>query len=314
MSRRFTLYWSSMKMYEECPQKFLWSRGWPGIDVGGGPGKRKPVPERKSDHHRIMGIVIQWVIERFYNDELWKHPKGLRKRLESLVEEKFESEVSRSKWYLPWGQPDKFGEVPTRGEALEICRDGVLGYLATMKQHKLLGPRNKAEIDLLGYINKWNPIGGRADVLNVREDETGITITDGKNASSKDKYVDPDQLRWYALCFYLAFNGKMVDRLGFVWYRYPYDEETGEDGVMWVSYTKDDLKGLARRAVDARKGMEAGQFDPTPAPKVCKLCDYEDVCPARQRQREENSKKRKRKPKAVEVEVSGQEGFVDLKW
>lgn len=314
MSRKFTLYWSSLKMYEECPQKYLWSRGWPGIDVGGGMGRPKPLPERKSDHHRVMGIVIQWVIEKFYNDEWWKHPKGLRKRLEDAVEEKFEYEAGRGKWYLPWGQPGKFGEVPSRGEALETCRDGVLGYLKTMKQHKLLGTRNKAEIDLIGYINKWNPIGGRADVLNIRDDEFGITITDGKNSASKDKYIDPDQLRWYALCFYLAFNGQLPDRLGFVWYRYPYDEETEEEGVTWVTYTKDDLKGLARRAVDARRGMEDKKFDPTPKPDVCKLCDYEDVCAARQQQRAENASKRQRKPKPVEIEMAEASGFVELEF
>ena len=70
--RRFTLYWSSLERYEQCPQKFLWYRGWGVIDVGGGPGNKKPKPKRSSEHHAVMGKVIQAVIEDLYNEEWWK--------------------------------------------------------------------------------------------------------------------------------------------------------------------------------------------------------------------------------------------------
>jgi hypothetical protein len=116
----------------------------------------------------------------------------------------------------------------------------------------------------LAYIDKWNPIGGKLDFLIRRDDEPlkGITILDGKNAASRGKYTDPDQLRFYALTFYLQ-SGVMPDRLGFVYFRFPYgyippesEWEKGPDGtpikpepetgIEWIPFTRDDLTGIAQ--------------------------------------------------------------------
>lgn len=300
MSKPFTLYWSSLDLYEGCGQAFLWSRGWGTIDVGGGPGRRKPVPVEKSRHHAVMGIVIQSAIERMYNDELWRNP-GIKDRLLEIAQSEFGREMARGgiDWRLS----------PSREELWEVVEKGIIGYLRTMKQHKLLGVYNKAELDMVAYVDKFTPIGGRADLI-VRREDTGISILDGKNGRRyKDPrtkqlitYTDPDQLRWYALCFYLAYR-RMPDRLGFVFYRYPYGDpkldvdgnDTGEieEGVDWVPFTKDDLKGLARRAKDALRNMHKEKFDANPEPPKCKFCDYETVCPQRQAQKQANSRNRK---------------------
>ena len=299
----FTLYWSSLALYEDCPQKFLWSKGWGAIDVGGGPGRKKPLPIKKSEHHAILGIAIQWAIERFYNDELWRSldPETLRRRLLELADEIFRIELAKK--YVDWREVnDRMGG---REELEKLVRDAIMGYMRTMKQHKFLGPYAKAEVELLGYVNKYTPIGGRADLI-FRRPDTGVTILDGKNSKRyKDPktgqytltYTDPDQLRWYALLFYLTYL-KMVDRLGFVYYRYPYGTpivddngiDTGEveQGVDWVDFTKDDLKGLAHRAVEAVRGMDREKFAANASPQNCKFCDYESVCPERMAQKEQN--------------------------
>ena len=88
-TKPFTLYWSSLETYEACPQKFLWGRGWPGIDLGAGLGKPKPVPAKRSEHDAYLGTVIAAVIERFYNDELWKDPLSLKSRLEDITQKEF---------------------------------------------------------------------------------------------------------------------------------------------------------------------------------------------------------------------------------
>ena len=301
MARRpYTLYWSSLGLYETCPQKFLWSKGWGEIDVGGGTGRKKPVPKKRSEHHAILGIAIQWAIENFYNSELWRtlDPETLKKRLLELADEIFRIELAKK--YVDWR------EAGDRGELEKLIRDAVMGYMRTMKQHRFLGPYAKAEVELLGYIDKYTPIGGRADLI-IRREDTGITILDGKNSKRyKDPktgkytltYTDPDQLRWYALLFFLTYK-KLVDRLGFVYYRYPYGTpivgddgmDTGEveHGVDWVSFTKEDLKGLAARAVAAMKGMDREKFDANPSPQGCKFCDYETVCPQRLAQKAANS-------------------------
>lgn len=313
MSREYTLYWSSLDMYEQCPQKFLWTRGWGAIDVGGGPGRSKPKPLKKSEHHILMGIAIQAVIERFYNEELWKllTKDELKSRLLELCDQEFNLQLTRR--FIDWRL------APPKKDLQELVVNGVMGYMQTLKAQKLLGPYSRAEVDLVGYVDKYNPIGGRADVV-IRREDTGITIIDGKNSRRyKDgkgglmTYTDPDQLRWYALCFYLGAN-RMPDRLGFVYYRYPYGStvldadgnpvldadgnETKETGVEWVEFTEDDLKGLAQRALDARKGMNKEKFDAQPSWKTCRFCDYESVCPERTAQKNRN----RRGGKAKKVE------------
>lgn len=311
--KKFTLYWSSLAMYEGCPQQFLWSKGWGAIDVGGGPGRKKPKPVQKSEHHAAMGTVIQAVIEDFYNEELWRllGPEQLRERLLELSEESLNLELTKR--YIDWRMS------PPVDEMRQVIKDGVLGYMQTLKAHMLLGPYARAEVELLGYVNKYTPVGGRADTIIRRDEEPlkGVTIIDGKNGKKyKDNkggwmtYTDPDQLRWYAMLFYLSYH-KLPDRVGFAYFRYPagdpvfdYDgnpTNEKEPGVVWVPFTMDDLKGLAQRASTARKAMDKEKFDANPSWRQCKFCDYETVCPQRQAQKKAN--RRNRKPKKDDLQL-----------
>ena len=300
-----------MAMYEGCPQQFLWTKGWGNLEVGGGPGRSKPKPVKKSEHHAVMGTAIQAVIERFYNDELWKllDPQTLRDRMLEMADSNLKAELARR--FIDYRMS------PPMEELRQVVRDGVLGYMRTLKAHMLLGPYSKAEVELLGFVDKHNPVGGRADMI-IRRDDTGVTILDGKNGKrySDGKggtmtYTDPDQLRWYAMLFYLCYQ-QMPNRLGFVYYRYPHGtpildadgQPTGsvESGVDWVPFTKDDIKGLAQRAVDNRKAMDKERFVATPSYKQCKFCEYESVCPERLAQKETNRRTPKEKPGGLKLE------------
>ena len=312
--RKFTLYWSNLSMYEGCPQSFLWGRGWGTIDVGGGPGRRKPRPLEDSRQHAVMGIVLADFWEALYNDEEWRRPEGLMGRLLARAQKCFDQELLTN--HVDWriSQP--------RDELWDCISSGIQGYLRTMKAQKLLGPYAKSEVDLATYVDQHTPVGGRADLI-FRRSDTGVTILDGKNSRRyKDRktkkwmtHTDPDQLRWYAMCFYLL-HGVMPDRLGFVYFRYPFgapkldvdgeevpavDENnmpTGdverEEGVEWVPFTLDDLKGIAVRAKDALRGMNAENFPARPEPPKGRFCSYETVCPERQAQKQKNRRNRKK--------------------
>lgn len=295
MARPFSLYWTSLENFEACPRRFLWSRGWPTKDLGDGLGRRKLVPDpQPSRHHAVMGIVIQQVLENLYNDTLWKEPNGLEDRLIAMVQTVFQKELENPRNYVNWREA-------SRADMLRTCEAGVRGYLRTMKANKLLGPYAVAELDLVASLDdpeastEWL-VGGKADVV-FRRDDVGVTFLDGKNSQSKGKYTNPDQLRWYALMFLLV-HGVMPDRLGFIYYRYPHGQaipgsDATETGVDWVSFTRDDLDGLAERARVARRAMSREEFDPTPTPTTCKFCDYASVCPERQAQIESNRRPRK---------------------
>ena len=102
MGKAFTLYWSGLETYENCPQEFLWKRGWGAIDVGGGPGRRKPLPLRSSRHHAVMGIVIQAVLEDMYNNELWREPRELPDRLMQMVDSEWARQTAKSKNWIDY--------------------------------------------------------------------------------------------------------------------------------------------------------------------------------------------------------------------
>ena len=256
MDEKSTLYWTHLETFEACGQRFLWRYGWGLIDLGRGPGKGKAMPEEESRHHAVMGIVIQAAVEKLYNEELWRDPKNLAQTLRSFVPAEWVRQENKKR-----NQPIDFEKAQlSRADMIEICQDGVSNFLKTMKAQKFLGPYAKAEVPLIGWVDKWTAIGGRADTI-IRRDDTGVTILDGKNTRHRMKYTDPDQLRWYALVFKLAYR-VMPDRLGFVWYRFPPGsellDEDGDpllddkgkrvlgEGVEWIPFTEEDLKGLAK--------------------------------------------------------------------
>lgn len=289
------LYWSNVEAYASCPQKFLWGHGWPGIDLGRGPGRSKEKPGKDSRHHAIMGLVLATAIERLYNDELWRDPVKLPSVLATLVDREFKLTMADPRNYVDWSKS------PPKDELLRVCQDGAQGYLRTMKANKLLGPYAKAEVDITTWLDKYTPIAGRPDVI-IRREDTGITILDGKNGLTPGKYTDPDQLRWYALCFYLAY-GTIPNHLVFCYFRYPvgcppegHDPSVPWTGLVEVPFTEDDLKVVATKAKETYRAMNKTLFDPTPSPQACKFCEYESVCEARTQQKAQNRRTPKKSP------------------
>lgn len=314
----FSLYWSHIEMYEECPRKFLWYRGYGTIDLGRGPGRGKPLPERKSEHHALMGNVICAAIESLYNDEWWREPQGLVSRLDEFVRKEFS--VALAKSHIVWSEtPDnpRWDEAPTREELLQTCLDGVLNYLKTMKRNRLLGPYAKSEVELFALLNKYTPIAGRPDVI-IRRDDTGVMILDGKNAKTPGKYTNPDQLRWYALCFYLAYH-TLPSRLAFVYFRYPESNPPKDfkgppeswTGLVEVPFAKEDLKPLSERAVETHRAITKELFDPTPSFKACQFCEFQSVCDAHAERKMTNIRKKTPKSEA-EVALESATGILDL--
>jgi hypothetical protein len=324
-----SLWWSSFSTYEACPQKFLFKYGQPGIDLGAGDGKPKPLPEQRTEHHLLMGIVVQYGIEKLYNDGLFLRliSKGedhlttpeMVQILKDTVKGKFEEELRDR--YIHWGIS------PPENELLKTCMDSVLGYLRTLKAHRLFGEFSQAESFMFGYVEDV-PVAARVDML-IRRDEKpgrfsnlGWTILDGKNSKHKGKYTDADQLRFYALVFYLSY-GFLPDRVGFVYYRFPHGKpQEGSDeiesGVEWVPLLEEDVRGIAQRVVNVRRGIREGEWEARPTPPMCRFCDWEKVCPERQAQIDKNrrkrggsgkGKKKKKKPDPVPSGVKGDDGF-----
>lgn len=224
-----------------------------------------------------MGIVLSNAIEHLYNDEMWRDPKDLVNRLTDMVRR--EMTFALGKNYIDWSKS------PPKDELLQVCQNGVLGYLRTMKANRLLGPYAKSEVNLTGWVDKYTPVGGRPDII-IRRDDTGVMILDGKNSMTPGKHTNPDQLRWYALVFYLAYN-VMPDRLAFVYFRYPegtppkdHPEGAPWTGLVEVPVTREDIKALGVRANATYHAIAKELFDPSPSPSACLYCDFRTLCDA----------------------------------
>lgn len=312
------LYWTHIKMMRDCPQKYLWTKGHPKHDLGRGYGKSKPLPnedQRESEHHLLMGSVLSKVVEDLYNHELWRDPKGLMDKVEEIARKEFE--VEETKRYCLW-------TYLTRDQAIQTCVDGAINFLKIMKENRLLGVWNKSELKMTPSLNNYFSVCGIADLV-YRDSEGGIHILDGKNASTPMKYEDPDQLRWYALCFKLQY-GVMPKRLGFFFFRYPGDTPPAnlsfvEDqykekwtGFIETSFDAQDIKRLAGEGIETSKAITRGVFEPNPMPKHCTRCAYEPVCEERQAQKKRNSAKRGLGKTNTPDPLKDKEetGFVDL--
>lgn len=271
MNKDSTLYWSHIKMYEECPQKFLWTKGWDGIDLGNGSGKPKTKSDKISRHHAVMGIAIHHAIEKLYNDEIWRTPKKVTENLVKIAEEKFLELFDSSYIDLEEAQM-------TKEDMLKVVVEGAKGFVQTFKHQKLLGEYSRAEVKMLAWIDNWNPIGGYIDILIRR---TGvITVLDSKNSKVKMGFCDPRQLHFYALLFKLSYR-KLPDRLGFVWLRYPYSEEKEEEGITWLNFTAQEIEEISKTALETKKKMYKKKFVATPSNSSCKFCEFQSVCPER---------------------------------
>lgn len=326
MAEKEYLYWSHIEAYEECPQKFLWKHGWGVIDLGRGPGKGKLIKEKRSEHNAVMGNVLSYAIERLYNDELWRTPPSLVRLLTESVEKDFAIRMAKAyiKYDEDWtpGGRNKWDESPPKEILLQTCIDGILNYLRTMKRNKLLGPYAKSEVDLSGFVDKYTKIAGRPDLV-IRREDTGVTIIDGKNAANPGKYTNADQLKWYALCFWIAYHS-IPNRLAFAYFRFPEGsppkevspkvpyEGKPEDwtGLVEVSCTKDDLKLLAHRAVSTRKVMLKEFFDPTPSSKSCTFCDFKNECSAYSDHKAAHARKPKAPMSELETQIEESTGLI----
>jgi len=255
-------------MYEDCPQRFLWTKGWDGIDVGAGEGKPKPVTKPTSRHAAIMGIAIHHAIELFYNDEIYRNGKGVTDLLCTLATEKFNTLCEKS--FIDYEEAKL-----TKQQMLDLVINGVKGFVQTCKHNKLLGTYSKSEVKMIAWIDQYNSIGGIVDIV-VRREDCGTLLLDGKNSRIKEK-VDEDQLHFYALVYRYSYR-KMPDKLGFVWFRYPYVENTQDTGITWVDVSQQKLDELITRVQTAKKSMYKKKFKAKPSRDACIFCNYKDQC------------------------------------
>jgi hypothetical protein len=241
-----------------------------------------------------MGSVIGKVFEKFYEEEWFKDHSTLETRAKERLHSALEKQLDRN--FIDW-------ELISKRDMIDICQKGVNGMIATIKGNRLLGNLySRSEFEIGGKITSNIEISGKVDLI-FGHTQTGVTILDGKNGKRNSKgavRVDSGQLKFYALCYYTNY-GKLPDRVGWLYFRYPYGmpkEDGGiETGVEWFPVSDSDLKKMCSRIIDMQGKVQRKLFDARPKQATCGFCDYASVCNAYKQHQDELALKRASKPK-----------------
>lgn len=243
----------------------------------------------------LYGSIVGSLFEDFYEQELWRSrdPKP-RKLVMDLVDKTVQRVIDEEE-----GEPGRFisfdpeqgsTQYTSREELEADVRDSVGRGLDSIKHHRLIGPVARAEIKLDSEVD-GHKLGGRVDFLIRRtKPHRDKIILDGKGSKKHTlKYLDWDQLRWYAMLHRERF-GKLPDKVGYLLWRF-----TPVDSLLWLEFdeaTIDEFKAQVLATVVATdallkkvEGQPADEaiktFKPRPSQQNCRFCTYavEDLCP-----------------------------------
>ena len=247
------LSYSGRKSYLTCPEKYRLAYVVKDKTRGDSRGS-------------FLGSIIGKVFEWFYTRKAWATPDPIATTL-SYVDEATQS-VFRKESFDPIQDPAFVHML--RQDLNKFVPEGV----EVIRSHGLLSPQSRAETDLtVEYSNpKYDltlKIGGRSDFIHGK-DENDIWLMDGKASKHRDKYVDAEQLIWYANLHFLKYHIAPT-RLGFIFWCFP------EDPIKWIAYNNTDMRASLDKTFEVAKKIILKQFEATPS-NNCYLCDYKDKC------------------------------------
>jgi hypothetical protein len=249
----------------------------------------------------VYGSVVGLLMEDFYILKIWKAEKpqqALLERVRPTIDKVIKKETTpwkdRPAGVLMW-KGSKEGQNPkalyTNIEELEAdVRDTIPRAFRSVRHHKLLGPRTDAEYKL-DYVKGDDIIAGRADFIIKRvAPHSDLLIIDGKGSRHRAKYVDPDQLRWYAMLFWLHTK-TLPDQLAFLFWRFE-----PLQSMDWISISEFEVEELYERVQESFQSLQTKRkllvvnaapagarnvYTPNPNEDNCRFCPYAtpELCP-----------------------------------
>ena len=273
------LSYSGHKSYASCPKQY-WHRY---ID-------NTPSPVAENGVNALYGSVVGILFEWFYARHLWMQ-KGVEEHLLSMVDETLEATMTKEgDRGRIFNFAEKASNYKTKEALLADIRETIPRGIQIIRQHRLLGPDAAAEVKLDSWI-QGHRIGGRADFAMTRiKPHQDKIILDGKGSRHLTKYVDPWQLKWYAMLWREKFT-TAPDKLGFLLWRAEPD-----DSIQWVPFTRNELDELRDSVVQTAQKIDEGKALLTSAPQMeapqvvlqhfpaapsseCRFCVHLTQCP-----------------------------------
>ena len=252
MSHDIYLSYSGRRFYIDCPKEY-----WYKYVVK----DKTRIDPRGTFFGSAIGKVFEW----FYENQVWamKDPvASSRAMIDPAIDVTF-----RHDGYRPDSEPDLRREI--REDMWNLIPAGI----EAIKKFGFLTEDSRAEVDLSVTIGHKDydftlRMVGWADFIHGHGDNRWIV--DGKGTAHREKYVDADQVIWYALLHYLKFR-VAPSRIGFLYWKFP------EDPVEWVKYDGDDMRRVYIETFEVAKRIRLEMFDPTPGER-CPRCDHRNQC------------------------------------
>ncbi len=226
---------------------------------------------RGDPRRSFLGSAIGKVYEWFYSNQYWARPDPVAAALASVDDA------------LNWTYQKEHWSPATDPAFCTILRRDLQKFIPEgieiIRQNGFLTPRSQAEIDLTSVYTSPKDgmtlkLGGRADFLHGQS-ATDMWLLDGKASKHREKYVDSEQLIWYAVQYYVKYH-VAPSKLGFVFWCFP------EDPVKWVVYDNRAMRESIAKTFEVAKKIQLKMFDPVVSGE-CQRCDFIGRCEEGQR-------------------------------
>lgn len=256
------------------------------------------LPEPANRVHMLYGDVVGKLFEEFYRKRVWMEVEA-ESILADLVRPTLRDVMSREikkGGVFNWKERGLKPGNRSLDEVEEEIRESIPRGIKSIKFHRLVGLEADAEVVLDSHV-QGHKIAGRADFIIKRvRPHDDLVIIDGKGTRWFDKYTDARQLKWYAMLYRLKKNA-LPDRLGFLYWR-----KDPEESMSWIDVVPKQLDELQNAALEAIEEITAARealtdlsnpgmiFYPALG-SVCRVCDYQPVCPEGSKSLSDNTKK-----------------------
>lgn len=232
--------------------------------------KSAPPPTERDIYNVAFTNTLHKLNEIFYRNNFYLNLKNTKEviyiyekmrdnYLEKILDNNLEGAGELGVRYKP----------KTREELVKDCRAALKRLLAVIIRNRLYGRYANAEVDLKLYLKEYDiALFGKIDIATIPS-ESRIVLADLKSELNKD-YVNPDQLKWYALLWYYKFVHYPTELL-FIPLR-------GKDEIVQVDTSPEELKDLMGSILGVRDQIKA---DRKFAPRVnakCWSCPEKNIC------------------------------------
>jgi len=242
----------SYQAYMECPKKYYMEYVI-----------KQPRTVPQNDYFTLYGRLVEKFFTMFCN--IWRFktpylfPEIIKERLEVLWNGIIESSVID--WSVPYAKL-------TKDDIFAKAWGDICAIMDSQNQNYFLN--TKSEVEITVSLKEGDIINGRLDFIHKDPLGTSISIIDGKGTNKLGKNVKMSQLLFYALLYYFHYK-VLPAELGFFYYQF--------NSLHLIPFNLNIINGFRiQLSCDIKRIKADSSYTPTPSPKSCKYCGYNNRC------------------------------------